>query len=265
MNAVTQPRTLKARALLVGHRLDLRRLQEIHPLATTPLTLEVAGGGTAVLFRFGAVVFFDVGPMQQAAFLEDLAPFVTEPLAQSESEALDIVVDPGRPEGLDQSGLTIPQADLPRLQVTADILAKSVLLAAQETQVTSAFDRVEPLAEQLQRHGRGTRSNRKLLRYIGEMLLIQHRTVGRAEVGDKPDILWERADLERLFQRLDSEYELGERRQALQLKLELIGNTAQTLLDLLQNRRSLRVEWYIVILIVVEIVLNLYELLFRAQ
>jgi uncharacterized Rmd1/YagE family protein len=265
MKTSADTRSLQARALLVGHRLDLRRLQQVQPLATTPLTLEVAGGGLAVLFRFGAVVFFDVKPMQEAVFLEDLAPFVAEHLAQPETETLDILVDPARPEGLDQTGLTVPEADLPRLQVVADILAKSVLLAEQESRVASAFDRIEPLAEQLQRQGRGTRSNRELTRYIGEMLLIQHRTVGRAEVGDKPDILWERADLERLFQRLDAEYELGERRQALQLKLELIGDTAQTLLDLLQNRRSLRVEWYIVILIVVEIGLTLYELFFYGK
>lgn len=265
MTAATESRSLQARAVLVGHRLDLRRLQQVEPLATTPLTLEVAGGGFAVLFRFGAVVFFDVKPMQQAAFLEGLAPFLSEPLAQPETEVLDLVIDPSRAEGLDQTGLTIPAADLPRLQVIADILAKSVLLAEQEARVARAFDRVEPLAEQLQRQGRGTGSNRELTRHIGEMLLIQHRTVGRAEVGDKPDILWERNDLERLFQRLDAEYELGERRQALQLKLELIGNTAQTLLDLLQNRRSLRVEWYIVILIVVEIVLTLYELFLHGK
>ena len=157
MTAVLQSRTLQARALLVGHRLDLRRLQQVQPLATTPLTLEVAGGGLAVLFRFGAVVFFDVKPMQEAAFLEDLAPFVAEPLVQPETEALDIVVDPARPEGLDQTGLAVPEADLPRLQVVADILAKSVLLAVQEARVASAFDRIEPLAEQLQQRGRGTR------------------------------------------------------------------------------------------------------------
>jgi len=265
MTTQPEPRRLTARALLVGHRLDLRRLQQVQPVATNPLTLEVAGGGLAMLFRFGAVVFFDVKPMQEAAFLEDLAPFVAEPLAQPESESLDVIVDAARQEGLDRSGLTVPEADLPRLQVIADVLAKSVLLAEQEARVASAFDRVEPLAEQLQRHGRGTDSNLELTRHIGEILLIQHRTVGRAEIGDKPDILWERTDLERLFQRLDSEYELGERRQALQRKLDLIGNTAQTLLDLLQNRRSLRVEWYIVILIVVEIVLTLYELFIRAH
>ncbi len=40
----------------------------------------------------------------------------------------------------------------------------------------------------------------------------------------------------------------------------MLGTTAETLLDLLQNRRTLRVEWYIVILSVVEIELTLYEL-----
>ena len=39
-----------------------------------------------------------------------------------------------------------------------------------------------------------------------------------------------------------------------------MGRTGQTLLDLVYTRRSLRVEWYIVILIVVEIVLIVYDL-----
>jgi uncharacterized Rmd1/YagE family protein len=47
---------------------------------------------------------------------------------------------------------------------------------------------------------------------------------------------------------------------ALERKLQVISNTAETLLDLLQTQQSQRVEWYIVILIVVEIALTLYEL-----
>jgi required for meiotic nuclear division protein 1 len=42
-----------------------------------------------------------------------------------------------------------------------------------------------------------------------------------------------------------------------------LSGTAETLLGMLQDRRTLRVEWYIVILIVVEIFLTLYELFFR--
>ena len=86
--------------------------------------------------------------------------------------------------------------------------------------------------------------------------------VGRVEVGEKPDVLWERPGLNRLFTRLEDEYELQERRTALERKLDLIARTVETLVDLLQNKRALRVEWYIVALIVFEIILTLYQLLF---
>lgn len=80
--------------------------------------------------------------------------------------------------------------------------------------------------------------------------------VGRVEVTEKPELLWEHSELERVYLRLEDEFELHERHVALEHKLELISRTAATLL---QTNRSLRVEWYIVILIVVEIVLTLYD------
>ena len=65
--------------------------------------------------------------------------------------------------------------------------------------------------------------------------------------------------MERFYLLLEAEYEISERHIALERKLDLISRTAETLLDLLHSQRSLRVEWYIVILIVVEIVLSLIE------
>jgi required for meiotic nuclear division protein 1 len=261
------PERFTAKAVLVGRHLELRRLADIEPLAVNPILIPVPGGGQAVLLRSGAVVLFGVAPQEEAAFRKHLAPFVRHPLTREESETLNIIVDPHRPDGIDlpQQSLYLIKADPLRLQVVADILGKSVLLADQEAQVTRAFERVEPLADELQRSGRGARHARDLGRHIGETLLIQHQMVGRGEVGDKPEVLWEQPDLERLFLQLEAEYELRERQLALERKLEVIGRTASTLLDLLQSRRSLRVEWYIVILIVVEIGLTLYELIFRTH
>jgi uncharacterized Rmd1/YagE family protein len=261
------PERFTAKAVLIGRHIELRRLGRIEPLAINPILLPVSGGGQAVLLRSGAVVLFGVGPLEEAAFREHLAPFVRHPLSREESETLNIAVDPRHPEGVDlaQNTLVLHQADPGRLQVIADILGKSVLLADQEAQVARAFERVEPLADDLQRSGRGARHARKLIQHIGETLLIQHQMVGRGEIGDKPEVLWEQPALERLFLQLEGEYELRERQLALERKLDVIGETASTLLDLLQSRRSLRVEWYIVILIVVEIGLTLYDLFFRTH
>jgi uncharacterized Rmd1/YagE family protein len=141
----------------------------------------------------------------------------------------------------------------------AEVLAKNVVLSHYEKSIARVFDRIEPLAAELDRGGRTSRPVRELLRDVGGTLLIQHRMVGRAEIADKPDVLWEHPELEALYARLADEYEIRERHLALERKLELVSRTASTLVDLLQQNRSHRVEWYIVILIVVEIVITLTE------
>jgi uncharacterized Rmd1/YagE family protein len=108
--------------------------------------------------------------------------------------------------------------------------------------------------------GPRTTARRDLLGQIGSVLHIQTRTVGRVEVTEKPEITWDRPDLDRLYERLAIEYELRDRDLALARKLEVISRTAETYQDLLQHRQTLRVEWYIVLLIVVEIVIILWEM-----
>jgi uncharacterized Rmd1/YagE family protein len=52
---------------------------------------------------------------------------------------------------------------------------------------------------------------RTILRHIGNALLVQQRLSGLVAAAEKPDVLWERPDLERFYARLEDEYELKER------------------------------------------------------
>lgn len=70
---------------------------------------------------------------------------------------------------------------------------------------------------------------------------------------------WNDPVLDNLYEHLANEFELTDRDLFLTRKLELITLTAEMYQNLLQNNRGHRVEWYIVILIVVEIVLTVYE------
>jgi required for meiotic nuclear division protein 1 len=92
------------------------------------------------------------------------------------------------------------------------------------------------------------------------VLLTQHRMVGRVEIEEKPEMLWDHPELERLYARLEDEYELVERSHAMERKLTLINETAGMLIDLVQNQRSTRLEWYIIGLIGIEILLSVYQL-----
>jgi len=254
--------SIKVRAICLGERIDLRTLEMGRRMAVAPLVVAAGDHGCAALFRYGAVVLFGLDPVEEATFIGQIKPFVGEPYDQPQTEDLEIRLDQNREGIFEDTALHLRRFSVEFLQAVADVLAKSVVLAYYETGVAAAFDFIEPLAADLNK-GRGSRRSSDLMRYIGSTLLIQQRMVGRVEVAEKPDLLWDQPDLERLYIRLQNEYELKERHLALERKLSLIAQTAQTLLDILRNKRSHRVEWYIVILILLEIMLTLYQMFFR--
>ena len=103
----------------------------------------------------------------------------------------------------------------------------------------------------------------ELLEQIGYVLKTQQFMVGRAEVEEKPEVLWDHPELERLYARLQDEYELRERSHAIERKLTLIHDAVGTLLELIQQKRNLRLEWYVIILILIEIALSAYQLVYQ--
>ena len=252
---------LRARALFVGERIDVRAFERADLIAEAPLLVRAGSQGCVALFRYGVAVFFELQPLEEVSLLAQLAPLIAGAIAQPESEDVELNISAGGDERVDPTGaISLTDASVERLQLVAEVLAKSVVLAHYEQQVAKVFDSIEPLAAGLRQAGRVGSQARELLRQIGDVLMVEHKMVGRVEVAEKPDLLWDHPALERVYARLVDEFELADRHRALDHKLELIARTAETVLDLLQHKRSLRVEWYIVILIVVEILLSLYEL-----
>src|SRR5262245_56422970 len=253
-------RELTARALLVGQRIDLRALGSTQRMGGGPLAVSVRGGGAAIIFRHGAVVLFDVQPLEQDEFLRQLQPRVQIPTTEQEVEQVTVRIDPEAKEVLEGNTVILKDTDTQRLEIVADILSKSVVLGRYESTVGQTFDRIEPFAAELAKERTGSRLASELLSHLGSAMLIEQQMVGRVQIDDTPELLWDRPDLERLFARLRDEFEILERFTALNRKLELISRSVETALELIQSRRSLRVEYYIVILIVFEICLTLYRM-----
>jgi uncharacterized Rmd1/YagE family protein len=258
-SAATPPAANVVRAILLGERIDTRGLEDPEPLATAPLALRCDQNGIAVVFRYGVVVLFQVSAGEERRLIDRLMPRVVEPYEPPEVDELRVHVRPDAEEQMAVDGtLSLRDLAVERAQVVADALAKSLVLAHYETRIAAIFDRIEPLAASLRKRGRPGSQGRFLLRHIGNVLTVQHKMVGRVETGEKPEVLWDHPSLERLYLRLSDEYELPERDRALDRKLEVISRTVETLLDLVTQSRNLRVEWYIVGLIVIELVLSVY-------
>lgn len=259
------PTQIAVHAVQIGDRINTAGFDgEI--LLSTPLAVRVGTSGLAVVFRYGVAVFLGLTADQEAQFVEQLLPRSFGRISTREEEWAKVQVAK-EAEGPIPVGGPIPvrEMSLERLLVVSDALAKSVVLGRHEREVASVFDTIEPFARDLATTGQTSKSRTDLLKLLGNSLLVQHRVSGRVAVDEKPDVLWDRPDLERLYSWLEDEYELSERVEILNRKLEVISDTATTLADIIDAKRSLRLELIVIFLIAFEIVVTAYEIFNRGH
>jgi required for meiotic nuclear division protein 1 len=251
---------LAAHALQIADRINTAGFGG-QVLSATPLAVRIGETGIAVVFRYGVVVFIGMSPAEETAFLDLLSARLFGPITPHEEETAKVQVARESEEPIPVGGpILVRELSLERLLIVADALAKSVILGRSEREIANVFDTIEPFARELASLGRTSKSRVAMLKLLGAALLVQHRVSGRVAVGEKPDVLWDRPDLERLYARLEDEYELKEREEMLNRKLAVIAETATTLADIIDTKRSLRLEIIVVILIACEIVLGFYEI-----
>jgi uncharacterized Rmd1/YagE family protein len=251
---------ITVRALQLGERIDVKGLEREDAFSTIPLAFPTSGGGTAVLFKSGAAVFINMTPIEEEDLIRSLSPRIGSPLEERETEMARLVVRPDASELVATSGaLQIKSADPDRLLLAAEALATSVALAYDERRIATAFENIDKVAQSLQdrRLPKGPKGG--LLEQIGQALAIQQRLARRVDLDEKPDVLWDHPELEHFWARLVDEYDLPQRGRAIARQLEVIRETADTITDLMATRTSHRLEWYIIILIAVDIALNLYD------
>lgn len=250
-----------ARALLVGDRIDAAGLERGDMIATVPFATRLAPTKFIAFYRFGVVVFAGLSAAEETSFLEKIAGRISGKPEGKHEETAVLEIRPDYEDRVPPGGpVEMPDLSSARFLVVADVLAKSVSLARDEGKLGGVFDIIEPFAAQLAQTGRAPWNRRSMLKLIGQALLAQHRISGRVAVEEKPDILWDHPSLERLYSRLEAEYELNERAKAVTQKLNVIVETGQSLTDIFDVDRATRLEAIIVILILAEIVITLLQI-----
>jgi uncharacterized Rmd1/YagE family protein len=254
------------RALLLGDRIDTAGLERPDVLSTMPLAFRVEEGAFVVLFRFGVAVLVGMTPLQEDEIIRSLGERIVGRYSRPELESAQIEIAPDKDDQIAPNGTITLKALLPEhVLIIADSIATNVILAHDERNVSAVFDVIEPLARELAEHGRTPGGRRMILKHIGNALLVQQRVSGLVAVAEKPDVLWERPDLERFYARLEDEYELKERADLLTRKLGVISDTGKVLADIIDTERSLRLEQMIIALLLVGIIFAGYQIILQLR
>ena len=95
---------LRARAVILGERLDHRGLGPGGSALADPVPLAVLPPIRAFAFRWGAVVIFGANPAEEAALLEGLRPRITNPTHNPAEETALLHIGAAR-DGVDAEGV----------------------------------------------------------------------------------------------------------------------------------------------------------------
>jgi uncharacterized Rmd1/YagE family protein len=255
----SEERRMRAHAVFLGERLDLRGLPGGEGCDMGP-ALGALPGVAVYLFRWGAGAIFGAEPADEAAILERLRPHVVSPVAAVSTELATVVIGTHEDAILADGAIGL-RDDAPfRLTIVAEALAKSAALSHQETTLGRTLDGMEPVITRMRQRGRLAASPRRLIATVADAIWARNYAVARVRVDEKPDALWDHGELDRLNTRLTEEFELAERSAALDRKLALVGDTVQTLLALMESRRSLVLEVAVAVFIGIEVAATLWGL-----
>jgi uncharacterized Rmd1/YagE family protein len=125
--------------------------------------------------------------------------------------------------------------------------------------VTDLFSRTTALVDPLEKSGTVPLRTRQLNRFIGQAIATRSEVITVLTLLDKPDATWDDPAMDRIYDDLRSEFDLIDRYGALEQKLRGVQEALQLVLDVARDRRMWLLEMSIAMLIVVEVLLELWR------
>jgi uncharacterized Rmd1/YagE family protein len=240
-----------------------RRLAEAFPEARPrvhALRFELAGGGEVFLYPFGAVVFHDVDRQAREPVLERLRSAWPGLVTDVVHEDIRVVAEPGSETTVEEGVLHVDELTGERAGVVALTVAQSAATETYERLVDGLFARIRQLVANFERRGSTGLRMRDLHRFIAETITSRLDILSVLHLLDKPDAVWSDPAMDRIYADLRGEFDLGDRYDALTVKLGSVQETLELVIDTARDRRMLLLEIAIVVLILLEIAFALLRI-----
>ncbi|MDD5052199.1 MAG: RMD1 family protein [Sulfuricurvum sp.] len=143
------------------------------------------------------------------------------------------------------------------LNIIALAISQSVGLERYEQKLDTLFAKSRKIVESIHTFSITRRSH--LMQFAKQLALTRHDMVSNLLLLDKPNILWDNAEAEALYNRLAFILELYDRHEIALSKLAQIKEDVMLVMDLINHKKSEFLEWIIIVLILIEIVMGIIQ------
>ncbi|XP_046387167.1 required for meiotic nuclear division protein 1 homolog [Ischnura elegans] len=220
-------------------------------------------------FREGSVVLWNISELECTNILNFLRKFeensYSEPIISEECETMKYTYSNQIEKACLQDEVillnSLDEAGFEKYTFS-NAVGLSVKLGVLEASLDCYIDSVRSVTEDL-RQGKHIRMSREeVLRKIGQLFALRHMINLSSDLLDTPDFYWDREDLENLYHKMCLYFSIAKRTRVMNEKLNHCMELVELLSSHLNDRHHIRLEWMIIILIMVEV---LFEIVHYAE
>ena len=220
----------------------------------------------AAVFRFGSVVFLNMTTRESGRILSEIKSHASDPVSAGfeKMEHFQVEVRPDLPEATGEVTFdfaTVKQLEMNSVAVIAKIMAQTVALDSYSDTVDELLAAFSEINASVKRAGAFSDMDKAtLFRVVAQNNSIIIDLVGKLGMKDRSGTAWNLVEYQSVYEGMKEEFELDERFDNLEYKLNTVQSNAKYFLEMLQHDKSNNLEWIIVVLIAFESVLMILEM-----
>lgn len=258
----------KLKAVYLAKEIPISNVKQIAGFRKISSTRETAsfkqGNITLFVYSFGSAVLCNCPTSEERAVLKKLRQCGKDVKEHPKTDSYRITTDPKVPSlfSIRASCITIDRVDQTVLATVARVLAQSVALEYYEEEYSAIETRFNDLNSHLSKTGRLGISRKEALKTIASNNVVIGEIVTGIGILDKPESAWGSTFINNLHTKLADEFELAERFENINNKVNFIKDNYVVFLESISGEYDAKLEWIIIVLILIEILMFIGELLF---
>lgn len=217
--------------------------------------------GDIFCFAFGVIVFWGFSEEEEEKILDSLKDFERDSFPRPERDDFSFVY--GETMKIEEDEIILQNKSSPTKLAISYGLAQSVKLTIFEEAIHKTIGYSQQIPTGLAKHGKISLSRKEIAKKMGEIFLERSYVNLHTEILDTPEFFWEHPELEPFYKRTIHYLDLSKRVELLNRRLGVVHDLFEILSNELNHQHSARLEWTIIILIVIEVVLILLKDVFR--
>lgn len=217
--------------------------------------------GDVFYFSYGVIVCWGLSDQEEREVLLWAKEYEKEPNAKVEMDEFTYVY--GDSMRIEEDEISLQNKNVLTKLAVSHGIAQSVKLTIFEELIQKTIDLTKHIPSELAHKGKIPLSRKEISKKMGELFIERNFINLHSEILDVPEFFWDYPELEPFYRKTAHYLDVTKRVDIMNKRLGVIHELFEILSAELNHQHSSRLEWTIIILIVIEVFLVILKDIFH--